>query len=44
MTELIIDNELAEQLRRIAQVENRPIDAVLCSALDSYTTTNEPSG
>jgi hypothetical protein len=41
MTELIIDNELAEQLRRLAQAENRPIDAVLRSALGSYTAANE---
>ena len=43
MTELIIDDSLAEQLRQLAQRENRPLDAVLRSMLESYTTSLRPS-
>jgi len=38
MTALMIDDTLAEQLHRLAQQENRPIDAVLRSMLESYVT------
>ena len=43
MVELIVDNAIAERLRQIAQQENRPLDAVLRSMLESYTPTLEPS-
>ncbi len=43
MTELIIDDTLAEQLRQLAQYENRPLDAVLRSMLASYATSLQPS-
>jgi len=43
MTELIIDSEVAERLRRLAQEENRSIDDVLRSALDSYSVPTGPS-
>ena len=43
MAELIIDNAIAERLRQIARQENRPLDAVLRSMLESYTSTLEPS-
>jgi hypothetical protein len=42
MTELVVDDEIAEQLRQIAQQENRPLDAVLRSMLDSYAIS-QPS-
>jgi len=43
MAELIIDNAIAERLRQIAQQENRPLDAVLRSMLESYSTALESS-
>jgi hypothetical protein len=43
MTELIIDDVIAERLRRIAQEENRPLDAVLLSMLETYTNAPLPS-
>jgi hypothetical protein len=43
MAELIIDNAIAERLRQIAQQENRPLDAVLRSMLESYTPALKPS-
>jgi hypothetical protein len=43
MAELIIDNAIAERLRQIAQQENRPLDAVLRSMLESYSPAFEPS-
>ena len=43
MTELMIDDTLAEQLRQLAQHENRPLDAVLRSMLESYATSLQPS-
>ena len=43
MTELIIDDSLAEQLHLLAQQEKRPIDAVIRSMLESYATLWHPS-
>lgn len=43
MTELIIENDIAERLRQIARQENRPLDAVLRSMLDSYIVSLQPS-
>ena len=43
MTELMIDDTLAEQLYRLAQQENRPIDAILRSMLESYAAVLQPS-
>jgi len=43
MTELIIDDEIAKRLDQIAQQENRPIDAVLRSMLESYAGLVQPS-
>jgi hypothetical protein len=43
VSELIIDDELANRLRQIAQQENRPLDAVLRSMLDSYAPSPQPS-
>jgi len=39
----MIDDALAEQLDRFAQQENRPLDAVLRSMLESYTIVYQPS-
>jgi len=43
VSELIIDDEIAKRLREIAQQENRPLDALLRSMLDSYALTSQPS-
>ncbi|MHB8627162.1 MAG: hypothetical protein ACYDBJ_17495 [Aggregatilineales bacterium] len=43
MTELIIDDTIAERLREIAQQENRPLDTILRSMPDSYTVSLQPS-
>ena len=36
MTELIVEDEIAERLRQIARQEGRPLEAVLRSMLESY--------
>ena len=41
MAEVIIHNELAERLQRIAQRENRPVEAVLQSLLELYSSASE---
>lgn len=43
MTELILDNSLVEQLRQLARLENRSLDAVLRSMLEVYTAPLQPS-
>ena len=37
MTQVIIEDELAERLQEIAQHENRPVQEVLVSLLELYT-------
>ena len=41
MNTLIIDSDTAERLQRIAEAEHRSVEAVLRSALDSYTASAE---
>jgi hypothetical protein len=43
MSELVIDDSIAERLRQIATEENRPLDAVLRSMLESYQTLPKAS-
>jgi hypothetical protein len=43
MTQITVDDFFAERLKQIAQRENRPLDAVLRSMLESYAGTAEPS-
>jgi hypothetical protein len=43
MAELIIDDEIMKRLREISKQENRPLDVVLRSILDSYSSARQPS-
>jgi len=38
VTELMVHGELGQELQRIAERENRPVDDVLRSMIDQYTT------
>jgi lipopolysaccharide biosynthesis regulator YciM len=41
MADLIIPEALAERLRRIAQQENRTVDEVLHTMLETYTASSD---
>jgi len=43
MAELLVDDNVAARLTEIAEQENRPLDAVLRSMLDSYAKAVLPS-
>jgi predicted transcriptional regulator len=38
MVTLLVDDVIAERLRQLAETENRPLEAVLNSMLNQYTT------
>lgn len=42
MSEVILHGDLAERLYEIAQRENRPVESVVKSLIESYTPTSPP--
>jgi hypothetical protein len=41
VSQLVIESDLAERLQDLARRENRPVEAILASLLDLYTTQSD---